>query len=82
MNRDEIQETVVMDETAEMEEEYTEESEIEEINFDTVVNTRIENMRTMFTAAELKQTNNSRHYIVRDSMDEYYYLKVGFIKRI
>lgn len=77
MNRDEIQETVVMDETAEMEEEYTEESDIEEINFDTVVDTRIENMRSMFSAAELKLTNNSRHYIVRDSTDEFYYLKVN-----
>ena len=77
MSRDEIQETVVMDETAEMEEEYTEESDIEEINFDTVVDTRIENMRSMFSAAELKLTNNSRHYIVRDSTDEFYYLKVN-----
>ena len=61
------------------EEEYSiEDSEdMEEINFDTVVDTKIINIKNMFTAAELKRTDMSRHYIVRDSIDEFYYLKVN-----
>jgi hypothetical protein len=60
-------------------EEYSiEESEdMEEINFDTIVDTKIENIQKMFSAAELKTTQMSRHYIVRDSIDEFYYLKVN-----
>jgi hypothetical protein len=51
--------------------------DMEEINFDTVVETKITNIKNMFTAAELKRSEMSRHYIVRDSIDEFYYLKVN-----
>ena len=64
--------------TMEAEEYSIEDSEeMEEINFDTEVDTKLENIRNMFAAAELKRTELSRHYIVRDSMDEFYYLKVS-----
>ena len=55
----------------------SEESEMEEIEFDTKVDTHIESVKAMFTAAELKVTDKSRHYIVRDATEEYYYLKVN-----
>lgn len=69
---------VVQTDTLEGEEYSIEESEdLEEINFDTLVDTKIENIKQMFSAAELKRTKMSRHYIVRDSIDEFYYLKVN-----
>lgn len=60
-------------------EEYTMEDseEMEEINFDTTVDTKLENIKNMFAAAELKIGTYNKHYIVRDSMDEFYYLKVN-----
>ena len=64
--------------TTEMEDYSMEDSEeMEEINFDTEVDTKLENIRNMFSAAELKTSKTSKHYIVRDSMDEFYYLKVN-----
>ena len=63
--------------TLDVEEYSIEESEMEEINFDTVVDTKIQNIQKMFSAAELKRNKMSRHYIVRDSIDEFYYLKVN-----
>lgn len=67
--------------TLDVEEYSIEDSEeIEEINFDTVVDTKISNIEKMFTAAELKRTEMSRHYIVRDSIDEFYYLKVNIFQ--
>ena len=66
--------------TMDVEEYSIEESmseDMEEINFDTLVETKITNIKNMFTAAELKSGDMSRHYIVRDSIDEFYYLKVN-----
>jgi hypothetical protein len=65
------------------EEEYSIEESEDMIEFDTEVDTKIEHIKNRFSAAELKTSKMSRHYIVRefedehDDADEYYYLKVN-----
>ena len=54
----------------------TESEEVEEFNFNSILKTRILAVKNMFIASELKSSETSKHYIVKDSMEEFYYLKV------
>ena len=57
--------------------EYTEE-EIDEFNFEDKVKTNIEDLITEYDATEIKSSDISRHYVIKNKMDKWFYLKIWF----